>query len=158
LRSQTSLIQTAGRAARHQNGQVILYADTVTDSIRGLIAVSKARREKQLAYNQAHGITPRSVVRAVQESLGNILKGRQIAANVVGEATPDMDIMQVLQELETEMLEASASMRYEKAALLRDQIMELKQQAGLAKIEPKPKPKPYPKPGRGATRKPAKKI
>jgi len=158
LRSQTSLIQTAGRAARHQNGQVILYADTMTDSIRQLIAVSKARREKQIAYNQAHGITPRSVVRAVQESLGYILKGRQIAANVVGEATPDMDIMQVLQELETEMLEASAAMRYEKAALLRDQIMELKQQAGLAKTEPEAKSKTYPKPARGAGRRPAKKI
>jgi excinuclease ABC subunit B len=158
LRSQTSLIQTAGRAARHLNGLVILYADTVTDSIRHLIAVTRARREKQIAYNQAHGITPRSVVRAVQESLGNVLKGRQIAANVVGEATPDMDIMQVLQELESEMLAASASMHYEKAALLRDQIMELKQQAGLAKIEPKAKPASYPKPARGAARKPAKKI
>jgi excinuclease ABC subunit B len=158
LRSQTSLIQTAGRAARHLNGLVILYADTVTDSIRHLIAVSKERREKQIAYNQAHGITPRSVVRAVQESLGNVLRGRQIAANVVGEATPDMDVMQVLQELESEMLAASASMHYEKAALLRDQIMELKQQAGLAKIEPKAKSAPYPKPGRGTARRPAKKV
>jgi excinuclease ABC subunit B len=158
LRSQTSLIQTAGRAARHQNGLVILYADVVTESIRQLITISKARREKQIAYNKEHGITPRSVVRAVQESLGNVLRGRQIAAGVVGEATPDMDVMQVLQELEAEMLAASASMHYEKAALLRDQIMELKQQAGLTKIEPKAASKPYPKPARGAARKPAKKI
>jgi excinuclease ABC subunit B len=158
LRSQTSLIQTAGRAARHLNGLVILYADKVTDSIRNLIAISKARREKQIAYNTEHGITPRSVVRAVQESLGNIMRGRQIAAGVVGEATPDMDVMQVLQELEAEMLAASASMHYEKAALLRDQIMELKQQAGLTKIEPKAKPVAYAKPGRGAGRKKEKKI
>jgi excinuclease ABC subunit B len=108
LRSQTSLIQTAGRAARHLNGLVILYADKMTDSIKQLISISKARREKQLAYNTAHNITPRSVVRAVQESLGNVLKGRQIAANVVGEGAADMDVMQVLQELETEMLSASA--------------------------------------------------
>jgi excinuclease ABC subunit B len=78
---------------------------------------------------------------------------------VEGVATKDMDVMQVLQELETEMLAASASMHYEKAALLRDQIMELKQQAGLTKIEPKAAPsKPYPKPARGAARKPAKKL
>jgi len=158
LRSQTSLIQTAGRAARHLNGLVILYADKITDSIRNLIAISKARREKQLAYNKEHGITPRSVVRAVQESLGNMLKARQLAANVVKEATRDMDVMQVLQELESEMLAASASMHYEKAALLRDQIMELKTQAGLSKIEPKLKTVAYRKPARGAGRKPEKKI
>ncbi len=158
LRSQTSLIQTAGRAARHLNGLVILYADTITESIKQLIAISKARREKQLAYNKEHGITPRSVVRAVQESLGNVLKGRQIAANVIGEGGADMDVTQVLQELENEMLAASASMHYEKAALLRDQIMELKQQAGLDKIEPKKPVVTYPKPARGAARKPAKKI
>ena len=120
--------------------------------------ISKARREKQLAYNKEHGITPRSVVRAVQESLGNVLKGRQIAANVVGESGADMDVTQVLQELEDEMLAASASMHYEKAALLRDQIMELKQQAGLDKIEPKSKSLPYPKPARGSGRRPAKKL
>jgi len=157
LRSQTSLIQTAGRAARHLNGLVILYADKMTDSIKQLIAISKARREKQLAYNTEHGITPRSIVRAVQESLGNVLKGRQIA-NVIGEGGADMDVTQVLQELENEMLAASASMHYEKAALLRDQIMELKQQAGLDKIEPKSKFSSYQKPARGSGRKPAKKI
>ena len=155
LRSQTSLIQTAGRAARHVNGLVILYADKITDSITELLTVSKDRREKQVAYNAEHGITPRSVVRAVQESLGNIFKGRQIAANVVGEASKDMDVMQVLQELESEMLAASNTMHYEKAALLRDQIMELKQQAGLTKIEPRAKPQSYPK-SRG--RKLAKKV
>jgi excinuclease ABC subunit B len=158
LRSQTSLIQTAGRAARHLNGLVILYADKMTDSINQLISISKARREKQLAYNTAHGITPRSVVRAVQESLGNVLKGRQISANVIGEGGADMDVTQVLQELEEEMLAASASMHYEKAALLRDQIMELKHQAGLDKIEPKSRVVTYQKPARGTTRKPAKKI
>jgi excinuclease ABC subunit B len=155
LRSQTSLVQTAGRAARHQNGLCILYADTVTDSIKELLAISKTRRERQLEYNKAHGITPTTVVRAVQESLGNLLKGRQLAAKVGGEATADMDITQVLQELEDEMLAASASMAYEKAALLRDQIQELKQQAGISKIEPKARPQAYPK-SRG--RRTAKKI
>jgi excinuclease ABC subunit B len=149
LRSQTSLIQTAGRAARHENGLVILYADTITDSIQELLNVSKKRREAQVAYNREHGITPRSVVRAVQESLGSLLRGREIAANVVGEAGKDMDVMAVLQELEAEMLAASNSMAYEKAALLRDQIMELKTQAGLTKIEPRRHPTPYPKARRG---------
>jgi excinuclease ABC subunit B len=158
LRSQTSLIQTAGRAARHQNGLVILYADTVTESIKALLRISKERRDKQIAYNTEHGITPRSVVRAVQESLGNVLKGRQISAHVIGEDGADMDVTQVLQELENEMLSASASMHYEKAALLRDQILELKQQAGLDKIEPKQRVVTYQKPPRGAGRKPAKKI
>jgi excinuclease ABC subunit B len=150
LRSQTSLIQTAGRAARHLNGLVILYADVMTDSIKELLAVSKDRREKQLAYNKEHNITPRSIVRAVQESLGNLLKGRQIAGAVVNETSKDLDVMQVLQELEAEMFAASNSMAYEKAALLRDQIMELKQQAGLSKIEPRIKPQPYPKSPRRA--------
>jgi excinuclease ABC subunit B len=151
LRSQTSLIQTAGRAARHQNGLVILYADVMTDSIKELLAVSKDRREKQVAYNTEHGLTPRTIIRAVQESLGSLLKGRQIAGGVVGESSSDLDVMTVLQELEAEMFAASNSLAYEKAALLRDQIMELKQQAGLTKIEPRAgKPQAYPKsPKRG---------
>jgi excinuclease ABC subunit B len=151
LRSQTSLIQTAGRAARHQNGLVILYADVMTDSIKELLAVSKDRREKQVAYNKEHGLTPRTIIRAVQESLGSLLKGKQIAGAVVGESSQDMDVMTVLQELEAEMFAASNSMAYEKAALLRDQIMELKQQAGLTKIEPRGgKPQAYPKSPRRA--------
>jgi excinuclease ABC subunit B len=151
LRSQTSLIQTAGRAARHVNGLVILYADVITDSIKELLTVTKSRREKQIAYNTEHGLTPRTIIRAVQESLGSLLKGKQIAGGVVGESSSDMDVMTVLQELEAEMFAASNSMAYEKAALLRDQIMELKQQAGLTKIEPRAgKPQAYPKsPRRG---------
>ena len=97
-------------------------------------------------------------MRAVQESLGSLLKGRQLAAKVGGEGGADMDVTQVLQELEDEMLAASAAMQYEKAALLRDQIMELKQQAGLDKIEPKSRPVTYQKPARGTGRRPAKKI
>jgi excinuclease ABC subunit B len=151
LRSQTSLIQTAGRAARHMNGLVILYADVMTDSIKELLAVTKSRREKQIAYNTEHGLTPRTIIRAVQESLGSLLKGKQIAGGVVGESSSDMDVMTVLQELEAEMFAASNSLAYEKAALLRDQIMELKQQAGLTKIEPRAgKPQAYPKSPRRA--------
>jgi excinuclease ABC subunit B len=126
LRSETSLIQTAGRAARHVGGQVILYADRITGSMKKLIDITKSRRERQLVYNKEHNITPLSVVRAVQQSLGSLLKGREIASNVLKEDGKDMDTMDILRELEEEMLAASADLQFEKAALLRDQMMELK--------------------------------
>ena len=80
LRSETSLIQTAGRAARHLNGEVILYADVMTDSIKKFLAVSEYRRQKQIAYNEEHNITPRSVSRAVEESLAIYESNREEAA------------------------------------------------------------------------------
>jgi excinuclease ABC subunit B len=147
LRSQTSLIQTAGRAARHINGEVILFADTITGSMQRLIEVTEYRRARQIAYNTEHGITPRSVRRAVQESLHLILKGGNDKNGKNGsrlrEMTGDFDLSEVLTELEVEMQEASASLEYEKAALLRDQIMELKAGAGIDKIEPKQRPVSY---------------
>ena len=140
LRSQTSLIQTAGRAARHLNGSVILFADTVTQSMQKLIDVTEYRRKRQIEYNEAHGITPMSVKRAVQESLHMILKGKDKEASVIREAGGDFSISEVLRELEAEMAAAAASLEYEKAALLRDQIMELKNGTGISKIEPKRRP------------------
>ncbi len=86
LRSQTSLIQTAGRAARHVNGMVILFADTITQSMRKLLEVTEYRRERQIEYNTMHGITPQSVRRAVQESLHMILKGKQVEESVIRES------------------------------------------------------------------------
>jgi excinuclease ABC subunit B len=145
LRSQTSLVQTAGRAARHVEGEVVLFADTMTKSMQGLIAISDYRRKRQVAYNEKHGITPRSVERAVQESLHTVLRGREVEESVVRESGGDFDLGELLRELETEMSQAAANLEYEKAALLRDQIMELKKGTGLAKLEPKPRPK---KPGR----------
>jgi excinuclease ABC subunit B len=71
--------QTAGRAARHLNGEVVLFADTVTQSMQALISISDYRRTKQMEYNEKHGITPKTVTRAIQESLHTILKGREIA-------------------------------------------------------------------------------
>ena len=140
LRSQTSLIQTAGRGARHVNGHVILFADTVTMSMRKLIEVSDYRRKRQVEYNQKHGITPQSVKRAVQESLHMILKGKQVEEGVIRESGGDFSLTEVLRELEAEMAAAAASLEYEKAALLRDQIIELKNGTGLSKIEPKKRP------------------
>jgi excinuclease ABC subunit B len=143
LRSQTSLIQTAGRAARHVNGEVVLFADTVTDSMQALINISEYRRAKQVEYNEKHGITPQTVRRAVQESLHTILRGRQVAASVINEAGGDFNLTELLRELEDEMQQASANLEFERAALLRDQIMEVKSGTGISKIEPKRKPVKY---------------
>jgi excinuclease ABC subunit B len=143
LRSQTSLIQTAGRAARHVNGEVYLFADQVTRSMQALIAISEYRRSRQVAYNEKHGITPQSVRRAVQESLHTILKGRELEASVVQEGGGNFSLSETLRELEAEMVHAAANLEYERAALLRDQIMELKNGTGLSKIEPKKKPVKY---------------
>jgi excinuclease ABC subunit B len=148
LRSQTSLIQTAGRAARHVNGEVVLFADIVTKSMQKLISITEYRRRRQIDYNTKHGITPTSVQRAVQESLHTILKGREIAESVVREAGGDFSVTEVLRELEQEMEIASANLEFERAALLRDQIMELKSGTGISKIEPRRKPLKYTK-GRG---------
>jgi excinuclease ABC subunit B len=130
LRSETSLIQTAGRAARHLNGEVILYADVQTDSMKRFLAVSKYRREKQLAYNAAHGITPRSVTRVMEDSLSSQKELRDVATGVLNEAAGDFDVTETIRELEGQMIEASNNLEFEKAALYRDQINELKRMAG----------------------------
>ena len=143
LRSQTSLIQTAGRAARHINGEVYLFADIVTKSMQALMAITDYRRTRQIAYNEKHGITPRSVQRAVQESLHTLLKARQIEESVIREGGGNFSLSETLRELESEMLTASGNLEYEKAALLRDQIAELKTGTGLSKIEPKRQPVKY---------------
>jgi len=143
LRSQTSLIQTAGRAARHVNGEVVLFADQVTDSMQALISISEYRRAKQMEYNETHGITPQTVRRAVQESLHTILRGREIASSVINEVGGNFDLTELLRELEDEMQRASANLEFERAALLRDQIMEVKSGTGLTRIEPKRRPVKY---------------
>ena len=124
LRSTTSLIQTAGRGARHLNGHVILYADVMTQSIQRFLATSDYRRKKQLAYNSEHGITPRGVTRALEESLSE--HHRNHAASVINDAGGDFDVTETIRELEDEMVTAANSLEFEKAALLRDQIRELK--------------------------------
>jgi excinuclease ABC subunit B len=125
LRSATSLMQTAGRAARHERGRVIFYADVVTGSIRRTMEEVTRRRAKQLAYNQAHGITPRSIKRGIQASLrvydGNATDGTSVVAE-----TGAGDVAAVIAELEDEMQEAANKLEFERAALLRDQINSLK--------------------------------
>jgi excinuclease ABC subunit B len=136
LRSATSLIQTAGRAARHINGEVILYADVMTNSIKKFLEVSEYRRQKQLAYNKENNITPRTVVRAVEDSLAVYQSNRRKADLVLREGNADFDVTQTIAQLQQEMVEAADNLQFEKAALMRDQIRELKQSLG----EPAPKP------------------
>ena len=144
LRSQTSLIQTAGRAARHVNGEVVLFADQITGSMQKLLDVSDYRRARQLAYNEEHDITPKSVRRAVQESLHVILKAREVEQGIVNESPADFDLHELVRELERDMASAAAGLEYERAALLRDQIAELKSGSGIAKLEPRRVPTKYP--------------
>ncbi|HEV2435078.1 MAG TPA: excinuclease ABC subunit UvrB [Verrucomicrobiae bacterium] len=138
LRSETSLIQTAGRAARHLHGEVILYADVMTNSINRFLAVTEYRRQKQIAYNAEHNITPRSVSRAVEESLAVYESKREAGASVLKDAAMDVDLTETISELETEMLAAAEKLEFEKAALLRDQIKELKRMVNGEKPEAKP--------------------
>ena len=124
LRSQTSLIQTIGRAARNVNGRVILYADNITDSVRNAVNITKHRRKIQIAYNNDHNITPRSVVRK--------LKDKKIEEKVddiqeIDNITTD-EIDEIIKELEKEMKQAAKDLNFEKAAKLRDRIMELKEE------------------------------
>jgi excinuclease ABC subunit B len=142
LRSETSLIQTAGRAARHLNGEVMLYADVMTNSIKKFLAVTEYRRQRQIEYNREHNITPRSVSRAVEESLATYESMRGEAGAVLKDAGMDVDLTTTIQELEGEMLAAAGELQFEKAALLRDQIKELKRMmdgkppAGDVKVQP----------------------
>jgi excinuclease ABC subunit B len=125
LRSETSLIQTAGRAARHDQGRVIFYADVITKSLARTLQVCQYRREKQMAYNAEHKITPKSVVRPLQESLRS--KEDEEGDNLaVSENTSPKEVKRLLKELEKEMLDAVKKLEFEKAALLRDQISFLK--------------------------------
>jgi len=124
LRSATSLIQTAGRAARHINAEVLLYADVMTDSIKKFIATTEYRRQKQLAYNAEHHITPKSVKRELQLSLAEMTKAREVEASVVREG---YETAELVRELEAEMIEAAENLQFEKAAILRDQIKALQE-------------------------------
>lgn len=128
LRSATSLIQTAGRAARNLNGRVILYCDVMTDSIKKFLAVSEYRRKKQLDHNNKHGITPRSVTRPLEEGLlvTSGLNSSSIRSPLkVSENLELIDLDETISDLKKEMLEAARELLFEKAALIRDQIREL---------------------------------
>jgi excinuclease ABC subunit B len=131
LRSGTSLIQVAGRAARNINGQVIMYADTLTKSMKKAIDESSRRRKIQTEFNKDHGVTPRSIQKAIREGIESYKKAREIIADVVEETAEEYDITTLINELQRDMELAARNLQFEKAAVLRDQIKELK--ARLAK-------------------------
>ena len=153
LRNDTSLIQTAGRAARHVNGECVLFCDDVTDSIQTLIDVTEKRRAIQIDHNEKFGITPQSVQRAVQKSLHQREMGTKSAqdlnTSMVAEDEMIYNAVEVIREMEEEMQQASSRLEFEKAAHLRDQIKELKKRAGIEETTPHRKPsKDYPIPGK----------
>jgi excinuclease ABC subunit B len=135
LRSETSLIQTAGRAARHLNGEVVLFGDRITKSMKALIDVTERRRAKQESYNREHNLVPRSVLRGVQESLQTIVRTARGIHEKVGGGVESADAREVLKQLEEEMWEASEKLEYERAALLRDQIEDWKKTHQLGGVE-----------------------
>ena len=129
LRSTTSLVQTAGRTARHEKGRVILYADHKTDAIRDLLRITKAHRTKQIAYNTEHGIVPKSVKRSITESTYLFKAGKTAgtaSASLPSTEKGTTDSVELIAEMTKEMLEAADSLEFERAAFLRDQIKKLK--------------------------------
>ena len=157
LRSETSLIQTAGRAARHLNGEVVLFGDRITKSMKALIDVTERRRAKQEAYNRENNLVPRSALRGVQESLQTIVRTARGIHEKVGGGGVSADAREVLKQLEEEMWEASEKLEYERAALLRDQIEDWKKTHQLGGVVREEKKKRFPgvryaRPGRASAR------
>ncbi|MFH1877939.1 MAG: helicase-related protein, partial [Candidatus Omnitrophota bacterium] len=126
LRSWTSLIQVAGRAARNINGEVILYADSITRSMRKTIDITAGRRAKQLSYNQEHGITPKTITKAIKEGIEAYKQAKEIVKEVAAETEEEYDIREVIAQLEYEMENAARDLQFEKAIVYRDQISRLK--------------------------------
>ena len=133
LRSDTALIQTIGRAARHVNGRVIMYADRITDSMKRALDETNRRREKQIAHNEAHGIQPISIMKAVRDitdqlsSTASAVAEPKAAYNVDGAATmPKSEMKRLISQLEKSMKEAASNLEFEKAAVIRDQLLELR--------------------------------
>jgi excinuclease ABC subunit B len=139
LRSERSLIQTIGRAARHINGTAILYADTVTDSMRRAIGETERRRGKQIAYNEARGITPQGIKKRIKDIIDGVYdpesarQGIKAAQNLARyEAMGEKELTRELKRLEKEMLEAARNLEFERAATLRDQLTTLKERLFIA--------------------------
>ena len=130
LRSETSLIQTIGRSARHVNAEVVLYADKITNSMQRAIDETNRRRTRQLAYNQEHGITPESIVKAIRRGIEEEIQAKTIVRKAAGRDEVTDATEEYLAALESEMLEAAEKLEFERAAALRDKILELRSAHG----------------------------
>jgi len=131
LRSATSLIQSMGRCARHLEGRAILYADTMTDSMRQAIGETSRRRAKQEAYNREHNITPQSITRSVDMQLARIVEADYVTVPAdevaIAEIGSEEDLRKAVEQLEAQMREAAKNFEFERAAQLRDRVKALKQ-------------------------------
>jgi excinuclease ABC subunit B len=130
LRSGTALIQTIGRAARNVEGKVIMYADVMTESMARALGETKRRRERQVAYNLEHGIEPKSIRKEVRDILALVGEASTAAAGLKGEKLPREVAMAMSNDIERKMREAAANLEFEKAAALRDELIELRKQIG----------------------------
>ncbi len=134
LRSETSLTQVAGRAARHQNGHVIFYADNITQSMQKTMNETTRKRKIQLEYNKQHNITPTSIQKEIREGIEAIKRAREIVQEASGITADADDILKVASELEGEMEEAARLLQFERAIELRDQIKKLRRKMEKEKI------------------------
>lgn len=126
LRSAASLIQVSGRAARNVNGMVIMYADTITGSMKKAISESQRRREIQLEFNKKHKITPRSIQKAIKEGIADLEEAEEFVQDLTGERKEEYELHKYITELEYEMELAARNLQFEKAAELRDEIKKLR--------------------------------
>ncbi len=137
LRSETSLIQVAGRAARNVNGEVIMYADRVTGSMKGAINETNRRRAIQLKYNEKHHITPKTIEKSIQDMLVVSSESKEYVSSLLREGgyqyLPARNIPRVISDLERQMKEAADNLEFEIAAMLRDEIMKLKEKLSEAR-------------------------
>jgi excinuclease ABC subunit B len=139
LRSETALIQTAGRAARHVKGEVVLYADNITGSMRRALKIMEERRKLQLDYNKKHNITPRGITKSIRDTLVKKKEAYKLEFSPINKIASPADLKILVAELENEMREAAEKLQFERAAMIRDQIAELSSQnKGRNKLLKKP--------------------